>query len=91
MLALRRYRPEAYDGDAVLFRARNQLVEYPDPTFGWRPLIRGELRIVDVAGDHDNLLNDLSISVVAEELSKLLHPAYRTQPNVFERAAGMTQ
>jgi amino acid adenylation domain-containing protein len=91
MLALRRYQPEPYEGDAVLFRARNQLVEYPDPTFGWRPLIRGELRIVDVAGDHDNLFSDISIKDVAEELSTLLRPTYRTQSDSFEQAAGMTQ
>ena len=90
MLALRQYQPEPYEGDAVLFRARNQIVEYPDPTFGWGPLIRGELRIVDLAGDHDNLLSDISMKDVGVELSKLLHPAYQTPPDAFEQAAGFT-
>ena len=91
MLALRRYQPEPYKGDAVLFRARNQIVEYPDPTFGWRPLIRGELQIFDIAGDHDNLFSDISIKDVGMELSKLLRPATQTQSDAFEQAAGFTQ
>lgn len=91
MLALRRYQPKPYDGDAVLFRAGNQLVEYPDPTFGWGPLIRGDLRMVDVEGDHDDLLTDASIRNVGVELSKLLRQTYRTRQGMFEQAAGMIQ
>lgn len=92
MLALRHYRPEAYDGDAILFRARNQLVRYPEPTFGWGPLIRGELRIVDIEGEHDNLFDDASIENVGAELGKLLDAAECRSLHrvVIEHAAGVT-
>ena len=44
MLALRRYEPKPYDGNAVLFRAESELVEYPDPTFGLCLEIDWEIR-----------------------------------------------
>ena len=89
MLALRQYQAKPYGGDAVLFRARNQLVDYPDPTFGWGPLIQGDLQIVDIAGDHDDLLREASVRNVGVELSKLLRQSDRTEQDVCEHAAGM--
>lgn len=91
MLALRRYQPKPYEGNAVLFRAANQLVEYPDPTLGWGPLIRGDLRMVDIAGDHDDLLRDALIRNVGVELSKLLREPCQTQQDALEQTAGMTR
>ncbi|HEY4089084.1 MAG TPA: non-ribosomal peptide synthetase [Bryobacteraceae bacterium] len=91
MLALRRYQPKPYEGDAVLFRAANQLVEYPDPTFGWGPLILGDLRMVDIAGDHDDLLRDAALRNVGAELCKLLQQSHREQQDTLEQTAEMIQ
>lgn len=93
MLALRRYQPEPYNGNAVLFRAKNEIVEYPDPTFGWKPWIRGDLRIFDTEGDHDNLLNEEYIRSIGSELSRLLETAAAPtqQTAAVEQAAGVAQ
>ncbi|HVW11798.1 MAG TPA: amino acid adenylation domain-containing protein [Bryobacteraceae bacterium] len=90
MLALRRYQPEPYHGNAVLFRAKNEIVEYPDPTFGWRPYIQGELRIFDTEGDHDSFLSEEYIRSVGRELNSLLDAASIQTPAV-EHAAGVAQ
>jgi amino acid adenylation domain-containing protein len=92
MLALRRYQPEPYRGNAVLFRAKNEIVEYPDPTFGWKPWIHGDLRIFDTEGDHDNLLNEEYIRSIGRELSCLLETAAAPmQQTAVEQAAGVAQ
>jgi amino acid adenylation domain-containing protein len=89
MLALRRYQPKPYDGSAVLFRAEIELVEYPDPSFGWRPYIQGDLRIIDAKGDHDNFLSDEFIRTLGTELNCLLEAA--ATPAAVEHAAGVAQ
>jgi amino acid adenylation domain-containing protein len=92
MLALRRYQPKPYNGNAVLFRAEDELVEYPDPTFGWSPYIKGDLRIVEAKGDHDNFLSEEFIRNLGTELNRLLEaaapPAHEA---AVEQAAGVAQ
>ena len=90
ILALRRYQPKPYRGNAVLFRAEEELVEYPDPTFGWQPYIQGDLRIIDTKGDHDNLLSDEFIRTLGTELNRLLEAAAtQTKAAAVEQAAGV--
>ncbi|HEU5022043.1 MAG TPA: amino acid adenylation domain-containing protein, partial [Bryobacteraceae bacterium] len=88
ILALRRYQPKPYNGNAVLFRAAEELVDYPDPSFGWSPYIKGDLRIIDAKGDHDNFLSDEFIRNLATELNRLLDAA--AQP-ALEHAAGVAR
>jgi amino acid adenylation domain-containing protein len=88
MVALRRYQPGPYTGNAVLFRAESELVEYPDPTFGWRPYIQGDLRIFDTKGDHDSFLSEEYIQSLGSELNRLLEAA---TPPAVEHAAGVAQ
>jgi amino acid adenylation domain-containing protein len=89
MLALRRYRPEPYDGDAVLFRAKNEIVEYPDPTFGWGPLVEGDLRILETEGDHDSFLSEEYIRSLGAELNRLLESAACAGHLAAEHTAGV--
>src|SRR6185437_6156992 len=91
ILALRRYQPKPYNGNAVLFRAAEELVDYPDPTFGWSPYIKGDLRIIDAKGDHDNFLSDEFIRNLATELNTLLDAAASEHPAAVEHAAGVSQ
>jgi amino acid adenylation domain-containing protein len=91
MLALRRYHPKPYNGNAVLFRAQDELVEYPDPTFGWSPYIQGDLRIIDAKGDHDNFLSDEFIRSLGTELNRLLEAAAPAHASTAEHAAGVAQ
>jgi thioesterase domain-containing protein len=92
ILALRRYQPAPYRGDAVLFRAKNEIVEYPDPTFGWQPFIKGNLTILETEGDHDNFLSDEYIQGLGRELNRLLESRYPAeQPVAIEQAVGIAQ
>ncbi|RYZ70808.1 MAG: hypothetical protein EOP91_12560 [Lysobacteraceae bacterium] len=60
-----RYRVRPYPGDLVVYRAEDQEGRFPDsPTLGWAGLVRG-VRVVDVPGNHDDL-------VEAPELARAL-------------------
>ncbi len=77
LVALRRYNPQQYDGDAILFRAKNELVRYPDPTLGWGALIQGNLDIKEISGDHDTILYEPHIGMLARVLDSCLEAAQR--------------
>ncbi len=83
LLALRQYKPDPFDGTAVLFRAKHELTRNQDPTFGWRRLILGELQVVEVAGDHDTLLDEPNIGELAHELDRLLRNSAQEQEAVL--------
>jgi aspartate racemase len=51
------YRPRPYDGPVTLFRA----MEQPEPlkqswALGWETVIRGGMRVIDLPGSHDTLI-----------------------------------
>jgi thioesterase domain-containing protein len=73
LVALRDYVPAPYEGDATLFRARDELISYSDPTLGWGRLIRGRLEIREVSGDHDTILYEPHIGMLARVLDSCLH------------------
>lgn len=53
--ALMRYRPQAYPGDIVLYRA-TEVGEPDDVTLGWQRWIEGRIEVVDIPGRHDNFI-----------------------------------
>lgn len=70
---LRAYRPEPYDGDVVLFRARQQcLFCSHDRAMGWDRLVRGRLDVVDIAGIHARMMHDPAVGSLAKHLAKRL-------------------
>ncbi len=71
LLALRRYAPAPYHGDAILFRA-GDASDYLDPQLGWGNLIRDRLDIEQGSGDHDTILRGPHIGVLAGKLARLL-------------------
>ncbi len=73
LVALRNYVPAPYDGDATLFRAKDELVAYSDPALGWGRLINGRLEIREISGDHDTILNEPHIGMLARVLDSCLH------------------
>jgi thioesterase domain-containing protein len=75
LVALRRYNPQPYDGAAILFRAKNELVRYPDPNLGWGALIKGGLEIREISGDHDTILYEPHIGMLARVLDSCLEEA----------------
>jgi len=71
LLAMRRYIPRPYAGDATLFRAGDGS-DYPDPMLGWEGLIQGHLDIQQVSGDHDTILQEPHIGMLARLLEGCL-------------------
>ena len=71
-MALRNYVPAPYEGDATLFRARDELVGNSDPTLGWGGLIQGRLEIREISGDHDTILYEPHIGMLARVLDSCL-------------------
>lgn len=58
--AIRVYRPEPYQGDLILFRARGRTVSQAltgsvDLDLGWRRVVAGHVAVYEVAGSHRNL------------------------------------
>ena len=55
--ALNAYRPRVYPGVVTLFRATERGVTTTyGRTLGWRRLARGGVRVIDVSGDHNSIL-----------------------------------
>ncbi len=72
LMAVRAYRPQRYEGDAVLFKASPYAWMPKDAHKGWRDLIGGALEIRSVSGNHDTLLEEPHVQTVAEKLSDCL-------------------
>jgi amino acid adenylation domain-containing protein len=79
LLAMRRYLPRPYEGDATLFRAGDGS-DYPDPKLGWEVLIQGRLDIQQVSGDHDSILQEPHIGMLARLLEGCLENMPRHLP-----------
>lgn len=67
----RKYQPQPYDGDVLLFRAE-QRVPFPgyavDSNLGWNAWVNGRLVVEDVPGDHLGILAPPNVSVLADKL-----------------------
>ena len=71
--AARRYRPEPYEGEMVLFRV---LDRRPDaPFMGWREMIRGEIRIYDAPYHYLGMTADEVAAVTGAQLRQALEEA----------------
>lgn len=86
------YVPQVYPGKLTLFRASEPPQEWNfnarnkpslddwynrDPNYGWRELAGGGLEIFDVPGDHNLMLKEPNIKILAAKLSSCLseqHP-----------------
>jgi amino acid adenylation domain-containing protein len=67
--AKQRYQPQPYSGQADLFWSEYQdwyIKDYPD--LGWGNLITGGLHLQWIPGDHDSLMQEPHVQVLAEKL-----------------------
>jgi amino acid adenylation domain-containing protein len=87
LLALRNYVPQTYDGDATLFRAKDELCSYSDETLGWRGLIKGRLEILEISGDHDTILHEPHIGMLARLLNSCLDAVQAAGRNMLQGRA----
>ena len=76
--AERNYLPAPYVGSATLFRTSDErsvpsLLD-KGPYLGWRRLVRGELCVVPVSGDHDSMLREPHVASLAAALVEALNP-----------------
>lgn len=69
-----RYKPDPYDGSLVLFKAAQADLDYLQAgrSLGWNEHIRGDIRVVDVAGSHLSMLSEPGVSQVIDGLRKEL-------------------
>jgi acyl transferase domain-containing protein/thioesterase domain-containing protein/acyl carrier protein len=74
--AASRYEPARYEGQPVLFVARDRGVEgAADPSFGWAGRSTVPVDVCHVPGDHHSLLESPHVRGLAEELrARLEHP-----------------
>ncbi len=74
--AVDRYRPKPYDGSVVFFRAtqrgRRNIFYSMDATGGWGDLAKGGVRVVDLPGNHFNMLSAEHAATAAEKLAEVL-------------------
>ena len=75
--AYRTYRPGAYAGKVVVFQVEEREFNLgfrhaPDAYNGWRGLAQGGVEIVRVPGNHNTLLEEPAVSVLAQRLVERL-------------------
>jgi acetoacetyl-CoA synthetase len=72
--ALLRYRPQPYDGPVTFVHARDLLPGYLDPMPAWRHAIGSGLRVVEIPGEHLQLVSTHAAEV-ARAIDDALSPA----------------
>ena len=77
--ALREYVPTAYPGRVTLFRARTRpLLRLHGRDLGWSRLAAGGLEIIEITGNHDSILSEPHVRVLAQRLRFCLEKAQAT-------------
>jgi hypothetical protein len=69
---MREYRPQVYPGRLTLFLADEQPMGYYDPQLGWGGLAAGGLEIQTVPGDHESIVKEPHVQVLATKLRACL-------------------
>jgi thioesterase domain-containing protein len=68
---LRTYRPQAYDGDVLLFCGSEGFApQFGEPDLGWGALVRGRLETIVVPGTHHTLMSGTSVQTIARRLGE---------------------
>jgi len=71
--ASKNYVPQIYPGSVTVFRCSLQLPKYShDPYLGWGELVTGKLESHETPGDHDLILREPRVRVLAEKLKLCL-------------------
>jgi len=73
------FTPETYEDTVVLFRCQNRIdTDPPDSSRIWQRLVKGEVVILEVPGDHNSMLREPGVRVLAEQILTYLKPANAT-------------
>jgi oxalate---CoA ligase len=76
-VALRRYRPATYAGDATLFHTKPFEPGANSHYDGWRKLIRGRLTATPVTGSHFDMMYEPGVATLAQALADSITRAAR--------------
>jgi acyl transferase domain-containing protein/thioesterase domain-containing protein/acyl carrier protein len=69
------YTPGPYKGTVVLFRCHDRIPsDPPDSSHIWQRLVKGKVVILDVPGDHNSMLREPGVRVLAEQILNHLEP-----------------
>jgi thioesterase domain-containing protein/acyl carrier protein len=76
------YRPEPYEGDAVLFRvradrSRGELDFSEDEQNGWGGVVLGGIEIIEVPGSHTSIVEEPHVRALAQSVRNVLDRALR--------------
>ena len=72
-IAADHFTPGTYDGSVVFFRCENRLpTDPPDSTRIWQRLVKGEVVILEVPGDHNSMLKEPGVAVLAQQILGIL-------------------
>lgn len=100
LMATASYKPQAYAGTVVFFKATDRGEDYPDPEPPWRPLVTGRLIVRSVPGTHTTMLAEPNLATLADELRAAMDETLATssslgriqpQPDASPRSAGPTR
>lgn len=72
---MRRYKPDPYPGKITLFWASGRPEEPSDPRLGWGELAELGMDIHKIPGDHESILREPQLQVLAERLKACLDNA----------------
>ncbi|MGA7909532.1 MAG: amino acid adenylation domain-containing protein [Candidatus Sulfotelmatobacter sp.] len=76
------YRPTAYPGRVVLFRASDKALRgLEDKSYGWQKYAAGGLEVHEIDGDHGNVLNEPNVRQLAAALRARLEQAQAERPS----------
>ena len=66
--------PGPYGGRVTLFRARetDRVYAHMGPRLGWEPVLLPRLEVVEVPGNHDTVVREPNVGVLASLLEDLL-------------------
>jgi thioesterase domain-containing protein len=79
--ARRKFEPKPYNGNALIFRAAGRYrYQYDDHCLGWGSVVRGGIECSEIVGDHEGILDQPTVHLVAEKLdAKLKELAIETE------------
>jgi amino acid adenylation domain-containing protein len=71
--AYRSYYPQVYPGKIIFFRAIDHIEEYAPYMEKWEELATGCVEIYDISGNHDSIMSEPHVSVLAQKLKDCLN------------------
>ncbi len=71
--AYRSYYPQVYPGKIIFFRAIDNMEEYAPHMEKWEELATGCVEIYDISGNHDSIMSEPHVSVLAQKLKDCLN------------------